>query len=286
MIVNKSIRCHRLGILSFPLPSKYFNKNTFQSRSLVTEVTVKYQGPVACIGINRPHMKNCLTPVIAAKLKEAIELLENNDRASVGVLYGERGTFSYGIHPEDLQNNSNIYEEILNTGLLDKYPRKPIVAAVSGYAIGLAFDLALWCDFRITEDTAVLASYARNSGIPTNCRLTKRLVSCVGSHRALDWLLSGRPVKPKEGLEAGAVTRIVACGSGLGQAVNFAHSLANMPQCSLRADRALIYSETGKFENNEEILAEWKLNHSKALLEVEEGVHITKSGDVRHKEWK
>uniref|UniRef100_A0A146LQ55 Putative enoyl-CoA hydratase n=1 Tax=Lygus hesperus TaxID=30085 RepID=A0A146LQ55_LYGHE len=212
MIINNSIRCYRRAIRDSPPLSKLFK--TISSRSLATEVTIKYQGPVACIGINRPHMKNCLTPHIAAKLKEEIEFLENNDNASVGVLYGERGTFSYGIHPNDLQTNSNIYEEILNTGLFDKFPRKPIVAAVSGYAIGLAFDLALWCDFRVTEDTAVLASYARNSGIPSNHRLIKRLVSCVGSHRALDWLLSGRPVKAKEGLEAGAITRIVACGTG------------------------------------------------------------------------
>ncbi|BES92612.1 Enoyl-CoA hydratase/isomerase family [Nesidiocoris tenuis] len=254
------------------------------ARTLSTgSIKVSCRGPVTWIGIDRTHMKNCLTPRLVTQLLEEIEKFEKNDHLLAAVLYGERGTFSYGIHPTDFQQNSNIYKEILATGLFEKYPVKPIVAALSGNAFGLAFDLALWCDFRVAEETAMLASYARNSGVPVDPSLVSRLNATVGNHRALDWLLTGRAVKAKEGLEAGAVTRIVACGTGLGQAVSFAQSLSNMPQAGLKADRALVNLQSGKFANKTVIEREWKINRDLAEQELMLGRNVTSSGDVRHR---
>uniref|UniRef100_T1I211 Enoyl-coa hydratase n=1 Tax=Rhodnius prolixus TaxID=13249 RepID=T1I211_RHOPR len=222
------------------------------------------------VGLNRPQNKNCLNVELLKQLTFTLEAFQNDQNSLAGVLYGEQGNFSYGFdHSEIKENLQNV--QLLLQDITSQYSKKPLIAAVSGFAVGAGFDLALWCDFRIVEETAVIATYSRNFGVPVSDAAAKRLCLLVGTHRALDWVLTGRIVKAKEALDCGIATRVVACGTGLGQAVNFASSLCNMPQACLKADRASILSISHRFLTEQvktEIIREQEENMKIALMHV------------------
>ncbi|CAH1400422.1 unnamed protein product [Nezara viridula] len=248
---------------------------------------IKKIGVITCIGLNRPDSKNRFSVNLTKKLKEAVESFEEDELSPVAVLYGERGNFSYGYDVSEFHENSKYFNEIEDIALLETFTSKPIVAAISGFAVGLAFDIALWCDFRIVEETAVMGGYARKFGVPISDAVAKRLCYNLGVNKALDLMLTGRVLKSKEALESGIATRVVACGTGLGQAVNFANSLANMPQACLKADRAAILSFSKKYstEHVKDIIMQIKCTQKQiALEEAEKGLYITESEDVRKKD--
>lgn len=248
---------------------------------------IKKIGPITCIGLNRPDSKNRFSIDLMKKLKEGIESFEEDESSPVAVLYGERGNFSYGYDLTEFNENPKYFKEIEDVALIETFTSKPIVAAVSGFAVGLAFDIALWCDFRIVEETAVMGGYARKFGVPISDTVAKRLCYNLGVNKALDLMLTGRVLKSKEALESGIATRLVACGTGLGQAVSFANSLANMPQACLKADRAAIISFSKKYSDKyaRDIIMQTKSSQKQiALEEAEKGLYITESGDVRKKD--
>ncbi|KAL1123089.1 hypothetical protein AAG570_002177, partial [Ranatra chinensis] len=246
-------------------------------------VNVSKVREVTCITINRPDKKNCLNLETVRALKEAVINFESDSTSYVGIICGARGNFCYGYDVDDFAKDPEMIDKIEALGLFDIFCKKPLVAAINGYAVGAGFDLALWCDFLIIEETAVLGCYARQFGSPISKRSAERVVSVVGMHKALDWILTGRIVKAKEAYESGIVNRLVACGTGIGQAVNFSCALANMPQACLRADRAALYSLSNKYSEvvRGEIVSHFEKMRIIAMDEVKRGVHMTKSGDVR-----
>ena len=95
-----------------------------------------------------------------------------------------------------------------------RYIKKPMVAAVSGYAVAGGLELALMCDLRVMEENAVMGVYCRRFGVPLMDGGTVRLQAMVGLSRAMDLILTGRSLGAKEALEWGVANRIVACGTG------------------------------------------------------------------------
>jgi len=97
---------------------------------------------------------------------------------------------------------------------LQSHCKKPIIAAVSGFAYSIGFDLCLWCDLRIVEENAVMA-IDRKLNISNSKLFLKRLLKTVGYSRTMDLLLTGRDIKSKEAFECGLANRVVACGSSM-----------------------------------------------------------------------
>ncbi|KAG8229865.1 hypothetical protein J437_LFUL008255 [Ladona fulva] len=216
-------------------------------------VLVEKLGAVTTIGINRPEKRNCINIETAERLVEAIESFENDDESFVGVLYGKGGNFCSGYDLEELSsvNDAITVREIIARGAQKglgpmgptrKIFRKPVIASISGYAVAGGFELALACDLRIMEETAIMGVFNRRFGVPLVDGGTVRLPSMIGLSRAMDLILTGRAVTAKEALEWGLANRYVAIGTGLGQAVNMARSLAKFPQKCLLADRASAYT--------------------------------------------
>ncbi|XP_063228106.1 probable enoyl-CoA hydratase isoform X2 [Bacillus rossius redtenbacheri] len=203
------------------------------------EVIVGQVGGVTTIGINRPQKRNCINDTTVAKLLEAFSRFESDDGACVGVLYGTGGNFCAGYDLEELHEQQA--HGLAALVPCNSHLRKPIVAAVSGYALGAGFELALMCDLRVVEETAVFGFFNRRFGVPSVSGGTVRLQAVVGLSRALDLILTGRPVKSEEALACGLANRVVACGTALGQAVNLASSMRKFPQASLSADRISTY---------------------------------------------
>jgi enoyl-CoA hydratase len=118
---------------------------------------------------------------------------------------------------------------------------KPVIAAVSGYAVAGGLELALWCDLRVVERGAVFGVFCRRWGVPLVDGGTVRLPRVVGLGRALDLILTGRPVSAEEALRIGLADRVVEDGTARDAAVALAQDLARFPQICLRSDRESAY---------------------------------------------
>lgn len=179
--------------------------------------------------MNKPDNKNRLNLVTISDLKKAISNFENDFSSTIAILYGEGGSFCSGLEPEELVNSPQIYNVIISIyfinfvqqinfifykDFLQSYCQKPIIAAVSGFAYDIGFDLCLWCDMRIIEENTVMA-IDRKSDISKPEIFLKRLITTVGYSRAMDLLLTGRDLNSKEAFECGLANRIVACGSSM-----------------------------------------------------------------------
>src|SRR5712691_4737438 len=114
---------------------------------------------------------------------------------------------------------------------------KPVIAAIEGYAVAGGLELALWCDLRVAARNATLGVFNRRFGVPLIDLGTVRLPRLVGQGRALDLILTGRPVPAEEALQIGLVERLVEPGGALSEAQDLGRKVAGMPQGALRADR-------------------------------------------------
>jgi enoyl-CoA hydratase len=122
---------------------------------------------------------------------------------------------------------------------------KPVIAAISGHAVAGGLELALWCDLRVMEEDAVLGVFCRRWGVPLIDGGTVRLPRIVGLGRALDLVLTGRPVHADEALQIGLVDRVVPKGRARAAAEALAGELARFPQTCMLGDRASIYDGLG-----------------------------------------
>ena len=120
---------------------------------------------------------------------------------------------------------------------------KPVIAAIAGYAVAGGLELALWCDLRVIEEDAVLGVFCRRWGIPLIDGGTVRLPRLIGLSRALDLILTGRPVHADEALSIGLANRVVARGTGRQAAEALAQEIARFPQLCLRGDRLSAYEQ-------------------------------------------
>ena len=122
---------------------------------------------------------------------------------------------------------------------------KPVIAAIEGYAVAGGLELALWCDLRVLEEDAYFGVYCRRFGVPLIDGGTVRLPRLIGESRALDLILTGRPVAAEEALAFGLVNRVVPTGAALDGALELARQLAAFPQTCLRNDRASVRVQSG-----------------------------------------
>src|SRR5262249_19654945 len=116
-------------------------------------------------------------------------------------------------------------------------PGKPVIAAIEGYAVAGGLELAVWCDLRVASERAILGVFCRRFGVPLVDLGTVRLPQIVGLGRAMDLILTGRPVRAQEAWSMGLVNRVVPEGEALGAALDLARELAALPQTCLRNDR-------------------------------------------------
>ena len=209
-------------------------------------IRVEHDGPVTTITLHRPERRNAIDPAMAAELADAVRAFEADDTADVAVLTGAGGHFCAGA---DLQAIAEGDVHTISTDVSEDGPlgptrlrlSKPVIAAVSGYAVAGGLELACWCDLRIVEADAVFGVFCRRVGVPLVDGGTQRLPQIIGLGRALDLILTGRPVDAKEAERIGLATRVVEPGTAQEEAEALARQLAAHPQHCLRSDRAAVY---------------------------------------------
>jgi enoyl-CoA hydratase len=209
-------------------------------------VSIDKSGPIWTVIINRPERRNAVDGATAAGLANAFRSFDADDSAAVAVLWGAGGTFCAGA---DLHEMSNALDADLDSdapmGPSRLAVSKPVIAAVSGHAVAGGLELALWCDLRVVESDAVFGVFCRRWGVPLIDGGTVRLPQVVGLGRALDLILTGRPVNAAEALAIGLATRVVEPGQARAEAEALAAQLAELPQDCLRSDRRSVYDALG-----------------------------------------
>ncbi|MCX4481165.1 crotonase/enoyl-CoA hydratase family protein [Streptomyces cellulosae] len=246
-------------------------------------VRIERRGAVTTVVLSRPEARNAVDGPTAAELADAFRAFEADDEARAAVLWGEGGTFCAGADLKALgTERANRVAEDGDGPMGPTRLRlsKPVIAAVSGHAVAGGLELALWCDLRVAEEDAVFGVFCRRWGVPLIDGGTVRLPRLIGTSRAMDMILTGRPVPAAEAYAMGLANRVVPVGRARAEAEELAASLARFPQACLRSDRASMLEQEGLGE--EEALAA-ELRHGAAVLaESLEGAARFASGAGRH----
>ncbi len=211
-------------------------------------VRVERAGPVTTVILDRPSVRNAIDLETAAKLAAAFRRFEEDDSALAAVLWGAGETFCSGADLKALREGRFNRVEADGDGPLGPTRMllsKPVVAAIAGHAVAGGLELALWCDLRVAEEDAVLGVFCRRWGVPLVDGGTVRLPRLVGLGRALDLILTGRPVGAREALAMGLVTRVAGRGQSRVVAEALAAEIASHPQDCLRGDRQSVYEQAG-----------------------------------------
>ncbi|HEY1919588.1 MAG TPA: crotonase/enoyl-CoA hydratase family protein [Streptosporangiaceae bacterium] len=203
-------------------------------------VRVARDGAVTTVVIDRPEARNAVDGPTAAALAAAFRAFDADDDASVAVLTGAGETFCAGADLKAVGGPSGNRAEPDGDGPMGPSRMrlsKPVIAAIAGHAVAGGLELALWCDLRVAEEDAVLGVFCRRWGVPLIDGGTVRLPQLIGLSRALDMILTGRPVGAAEALQSGLVNRVVPRGLALSTAQELAAQIAALPQACLRSDR-------------------------------------------------
>jgi enoyl-CoA hydratase len=219
--------------------------------SVEMSVKVVRNGPVTTVILDRPHARNAVDGPTALALYDAFEEFDRDDSAAVAVLWGDHGTFCAGADLKAIgtpQSNPTNRTGPGPMGPSRMTLSKPVIAAVSGYAVAGGLELALWCDLRVVEQDAVFGVFCRRWGVPLIDGGTVRLPRLVGHSRAMDMILTGRPVGAEEAFAMGLANRVVPTGQSRSAAEELAADLARLPQGCLRSDRLSALHQWGRSE--------------------------------------
>lgn len=253
------------------------------SSPVLTELT----NGILTITLNRPDQRNAVDRPTATALRKAFTEFEQDDSARVAVLCGAGGNFCAGADLGALEDPDRRNEiDPHGTGHGPMGPTrmslsKPVIAAVSGYAVAGGLELALMCDLRVAETSSVFGVFCRRWGVPLIDGGTVRLPRIVGQGHALDMILTGRPVNADEALRMGLANRVVADGSALEEARALAATIAGFPQRCLLADRASALRQWD-LSAHDALVAEGAGGYPVVFEEALEGARKFKAGAGRH----
>lgn len=236
-------------------------------------VRCEKDGPITTVILSRPDVRNAVDGPTAVALAHVFREFEADDEARVAVLWGEGGTFCAGA---DLKGLLTERRNVMDADMTACGPMgpsrmllsKPVIAAVAGHAVAGGLELALWCDLRIAEENAVFGVFCRRWGVPLVDGGTVRLPRLIGLSRALDMILTGRPVAADEALAWGLVNRVVPVGTSRWAAEQLALEISKFPQACMRGDRGSAHAQFGM--SMEEALA----------YEFEQGTRTVLSGET------
>ncbi|MES9593692.1 crotonase/enoyl-CoA hydratase family protein [Streptomyces sp. NPDC093108] len=223
-------------------------------------VRIEREGAVFTVILDRPEVRNAVDGPTANQLADAFRAFDADPDASVAVLWGEGGTFCAGADLKGIgteRGNKVLADGDGPMGPTRMRLSKPVIAAVSGHAVAGGLELALWCDLRVTEEDAVFGVFCRRWGVPLVDGGTVRLPRLIGESRAMDMILTGRPVPAAEAYAMGLANRIVPPGAARGAAERLAREIAAFPQLCLRHDRLSAREQHGLGEP-EALAAEYR----------------------------
>ena len=247
-------------------------------------VRVERAGAVWTVLLNRAERRNAVDGATAAALAAAFRAFDADQAAAVAVLHGEGGVFCSGADLTAIgteRGNRVAPDGDGPMGVSRLRLSKPVIAAVSGYAVAGGLELALWCDLRVADETAVFGVFCRRWGVPLIDGGTVRLPRLIGTSRAMDMILTGRAVDAAEAAAIGLANRLVPAGQALTAARELAAQLAAFPQLCLRSDRASVLAQQGLGETAA-MAAEFAIGQEALAKEAVAGAARFAAGAGRH----
>ena len=243
-------------------------------------VRSEQNGDVTTVILDRPQARNAVDRPTADALVKAFLHFESDSRAKVAVLWGAGGAFCAGADLKGMSEGRGnrliapAQQFDAHAGDAPMGPTrmrlsKPVIAAVAGHAVAGGLELACWCDLRVVEEDAIFGVFCRRWGVPLIDGGTVRLPRLIGQSRALDMILTGRPVGANEAFEMGLANRVVAKGQSRRAAEELAAEIARFPQSCMKGDRSSVYDQ-------------WDYDHQHAMIkEFAYGAATLQTGESR-----
>ncbi|MFD1794791.1 enoyl-CoA hydratase [Paracoccus aurantiacus] len=207
-------------------------------------ITVEIDDYVALIRLNRPDALNALNSELLGELSTALTEADANDKVRCIVITGSDKAFAAGADIKEMSQKSyvDVFEEDLFTGPTEAIlrVRKPIIAAVAGYALGGGAELAMTCDFIIAADNAKFGQPEINLGVIAGIGGTQRLTRFVGKSKAMDMNLTGRFMDAEEAERSGLVSRVVPVAKLVPEAMSVARKIAEKSQIAVKAAKEAV----------------------------------------------
>ena len=195
-------------------------------------ILVETRGPVGLITLNRPKAMNALCADLAREIAEAVEAYEADDSIGALVVTGSEKAFCAGADIKEMadKNYMDVYKEDFITVNWERlsHCRKPVVAAVAGYALGGGCEFAMMCDFILAADNAKFGQPEILIGTIPGAGGTQRLTRFIGKSKAMEMVLTGRMMDAEEAERSGLVSRIVPLEELVDEAVQTAEKMANL----------------------------------------------------------
>jgi enoyl-CoA hydratase len=218
----------------------------YRCMSSNASVLLERKGEIATIVINRPLLKNAIDRETATALAGTMREFDNDKSIKAGVLCGSGGTFCAGADLKAIGNGN--YNRLEDDGDAPLGPSrfelsKPLIVAISGYAVAGGLELACLCDLRVMEEDAIVGVFCRKWGVPLIDGGTVRLPRLIGMSRALDLILTGRPVNATEALQIGFANRVVPKGNAREVAEDLAKEIISFPYECMLADRQSVCNQ-------------------------------------------
>jgi enoyl-CoA hydratase len=239
----------------------------------MANISVDRHERTAIVTIERPERRNAVDGPTARELYDAFKAFDSDESLDVAVLQGRGGAFCAGADlkavAEDRGNPVPREGDLGPMGVTRLKLGKPVIAAVEGHAVAGGLEIACWCDLRVAAEGSVFGVFCRRFGVPLIDLGTVRLPRLIGASRAMDLILTGRPVEAREAVAIGLANRLAPQGGALGAALELARQLSAFPQLCLRNDRL-------------SALEQWSLDWDEAQAnEVRLGLETLRSGQSR-----
>ena len=236
-------------------------------------VSIEVRGRTAIVTIERPERRNAVDAPTAQALYDAFKAFDADPALDVAILQGRGGAFCAGADlkgvSEGRGNPVHREGDLGPMGCTRLELGKPVIAAVEGHAVAGGLEVAAWCDMRVAAQGAVFGVFCRRFGVPLIDLGTVRLPRLIGHSRAMDLILTGRPVEADEAYAIGLANRLAPRGGALDVALELAEQISAFPQTCLRNDRL-------------SAIGQWSLGWDAATLaEADLGRETLRTGESR-----
>ncbi len=245
------------------------------AKRIAETVLTERRSPLLIVTLNRASSRNAVDGPTAQALAAAFRAFDKDPELKVAILTGAGDHFCAGADLKAVASGDGKRANRIDVegdgpmGPSRMHLSKPVIAAVRGYCVAGGLELALWCDLRVADETAVFGVFCRRFGVPLIDGGTVRLPRAIGMSRALDMILTGRAVEAAEALQLGLANRVVPAGEALAQAEQLALQIAGFPQTCMRNDRGSAYQQ-------------WEMSESEAIAnEFQHGLATLRSGETQ-----
>jgi len=208
-----------------------------------TSILVERRGRVGLITLNRPEALNALNNQLMRELMDALDAFDKDDEIGATVITGSEKAFAAGADIKEMAHKNTL--QMMDTDHVAVFGRiltirKPVIAAVSGWALGGGCEVALSCDMIVASDSAKFGQPEINIGVIPGAGGTQRLIRAVGKALAMEMILNNRTLTAQEALQYGLVNRVVPVNDFLNEALKLAEEIASRAPLAVRAAKRMI----------------------------------------------